>query len=80
MCRWTRTVIILLKVLIQLSDKIDESAGSPRLATYVTGFLLTWDIQSGAISVLEEQPLVEFKQQSCKYVLSFNLSCLSVHA
>jgi len=65
-CRWTRTVIILVKVLIQLSDKIDESSASPRLATYVTGFLLTWNIQSGAISVLEEQSLVEFKQQSCK--------------
>ena len=62
-------MIILVKVLIHLNGNIDESSSSPCLSTYMTGFLLAWNIQSGSISVLEEQSFIEIDQKKCKYGL-----------
>eukprot|EP00795_Rhopilema_esculentum_P004363 gene4363-20585_t len=65
-CAWNKEVVILLKALVHLNGKLGDRSSSPRLSTYMTGFLLSWNIKTGTVLVLDEQPLFEYQKQKCK--------------
>ncbi len=74
-CPFTKNVIILIKALINLRG----SDSNCRLQTSMTGFLFSWNMQSGSVEIFERHPVVEFQKPKCKLVEAMHFFLYKKH-